>query len=773
MQDKKLKIKILFLCFVASAFTAALFILPVMIANGGAFTLGTDFNFQQITFMDSAKEHITSGVVWADNLGLGGDVFNILGFYNILSPFSILYYLIPGATNYLYFVGLFAILKFGVMGFTSALFFKRYLKEWQNILFASLLFSFSGTVFFNLNYHFLDSYALIPLLFWALDCAVLDRKKGYLAGAATVLLITNYMMFYMTVVFLAIYFVAKIITKEYIIDKKLFFSLAFESAISVMLSSTILLRALLPTFLNPRFLQQGTETQASPFFYDSYTLATIVKGLILPAESLHDRAFFGDKHTDLPSLWLPVVGIVLVFSYLLRERDKFARILLGTSAVMAAVPILNAVFSLSLNHYYPRWFILPLLFMALYSAKFFETEKRISPLWGLIPIGVCIVAMFYFAVIWDTVVEYPQMNLYIQNLNNVIIYVVVATISLLLTVSVSYLRSRKTAVLILCGAVIVVSTVIGTIIVNSLHSGFVNPPYSFSTEAYFLDSHNTTIEDDSYHRYDNRKSYDNLSIITDKPTVNIFSSTIHQASYEIQELIGEVSNVTLSVQHKINYGFHTLASVKYITWMKSGIYDVYLPGYTMIKNTEHFIVYEYPYHIPMGFTFDSYITTEQLIGISAGDRDLALLKYLVIDEDVSEMIPQDSISYVDVSFESFEADVIERQSETADVFYEIKNGFYSEINLESDNIVFFSIPYDEGFSATVNGESAPIYKVQGGFIGIPAKAGANVIKFAYTPPTLVIEIVLMVVGAIALMIYIFYGRIKKRFFDGRDKKQLG
>ncbi len=758
------------LCFIVCAMTSTLFIIPHMILNGGAFTLGTDFNFQQITFIDSAKEHITSGAVWADNLGLGGDVFNILGFYNILSPFSILYYLIPGATNYLYFVGIFAILKFGVMGFTSALFFKRYLKEWQSVLLASLLFSFSATVFFNLNYHFLDSYALIPLIFWALDCAVLERKKGYLAATATLLLITNYMMFYMTALFLVIYFVAKIITKEYIIGKKLFFPLAFESTASVLLSSTIIFRAILPTFLNPRFLQQSIETSVSPSLYDGYTLATIIKGLILPAETLYNRAFFGDNHPDLPSLWLPVVGIVLVFAYLIGAKDKFARIILISSSAIMAIPILNAAFSLSLNHYYPRWFILPLLFMALYSVKFFETKKRISPLWGLIPVFLCVIAMVYFYSIWEDVVANPEYNLYFQDHGKAMLFIIVAAISLILTVAVCYMKSRKLAVLILCGATILVSATLGNVAVDTLQKSFRNFPYHGDVESYFTDGYNTVVEDSEYVRYDNHKSYANLSILTGKPTVNIFSSTLHPTSYEIRDILGEDQIVTFQVDHKLNYGFHSLTSVKYITRTKNGAYDVYLPGYFEIKSTDDYIVYEYPYYIPMGFTYDSYITTEQLMQISAGDRDLALLKYLVVDENIPQSLSQADIADLDVSFESFEADVLARQSETCDVFYEIKNGFYSEITLESDNIVFYSIPYDAGFSATVNGESAEIYKVQGGFIGIPASAGENIIEFIYTPPTLVLEIVLMIFGAVALLLYIFYDKIKKRVLNGKNRE---
>ncbi len=70
----------------------------------------------------------------------------------------------------------------------------------------------------------------------------------------------------------------------------------------------------------------------------------------------------------------------------------------------------------------------------------------------------------------------------------------------------------------------------------------------------------------------------------------------------------------------------------------------------------------------------------------------------------------------------------------------------------------------------MNGEAAEIYKVQGGFIGIAANAGENTIEFVYTPKTLVLEIVLMMIGVMTLIIYIFYDRIKKRVFNGKDRE---
>ena len=63
-------------------------------------------------------------------------------------------------------------------------------------------------------------------------------------------------------------------------------------------------------------------------------------------------------------------------------------------------------------------------------------------------------------------------------------------------------------------------------------------------------------------------------------------------------------------------------------------------------------------------------------------------------------------------------------------------GFTATITLEKENYVFFSVPYDEGWTATVNGKSADVEEVDNGFMAVAAEAGDNTIAFHYTTPGL-------------------------------------
>ena len=74
------------------------------------------------------------------------------------------------------------------------------------------------------------------------------------------------------------------------------------------------------------------------------------------------------------------------------------------------------------------------------------------------------------------------------------------------------------------------------------------------------------------------------------------------------------------------------------------------------------------------------------------------------------------------------------RSNAINYFEKTYSGFESAITLKRDNLVFFSIPYDEGWSATVNGKPVEIEKVNVGFMAVPAEAGDNTIEFTYKTP---------------------------------------
>ena len=134
----------------------------------------------------------------------------------------------------------------------------------------------------------------------------------------------------------------------------------------------------------------------------------------------------------------------------------------------------------------------------------------------------------------------------------------------------------------------------------------------------------------------------------------------------------------------------------------------------------------------------------------------------VIEQSKQDLLNQEYLD-VDVSALALTQDAAER-AKTAGSFEKTKNGFVSKITLNKDNLVFFSIPYDEGWSAYVNGKKVEIEKVNVGFMAVLAKEGTNTIEFKYETPGLNYGILITLISLIVLVVYlvISYVYIKKK-----------
>ena len=95
-------------------------------------------------------------------------------------------------------------------------------------------------------------------------------------------------------------------------------------------------------------------------------------------------------------------------------------------------------------------------------------------------------------------------------------------------------------------------------------------------------------------------------------------------------------------------------------------------------------------------------------------------------------------------------------SSSCSVFEYTDNGFKAEYsNKSGDNLLFFSIPYSEGFSAKVNGEDVEIEKVNYGFMAVKVPGYKDCeIEFIYETPGLSAGVKISIVAFCAFAVYI-------------------
>lgn len=88
-----------------------------------------------------------------------------------------------------------------------------------------------------------------------------------------------------------------------------------------------------------------------------------------------------------------------------------------------------------------------------------------------------------------------------------------------------------------------------------------------------------------------------------------------------------------------------------------------------------------------------------------------------------------------------------------------KDGFEGMIDVSSNKLLFISIPYSDGWTASVDGKETKIYRANTGFMAINLKKGSHKIKFHYNRP---FQLIGTTVSAIGIIIFITYLILRRR-----------
>ena len=186
--------------------------------------------------------------------------------------------------------------------------------------------------------------------------------------------------------------------------------------------------------------------------------------------------------------------------------------------------------------------------------------------------------------------------------------------------------------------------------------------------------------------------------------------------------------------------------------------------------TNESIIYENQNYIPIGFTYDYYITEDQLSEIDVSVRSNLLLKALVLTDDQIEkygdkLKPLPESEFNNCTDEAFEEDCAERNKNVVKSFVPNNYGFTAATSYAEDELVFFSVPYEKNaFTATVNGEPVDVEEVDCGLMAIPVPAGEADIVVTYHTPGLKESITISIAGIIIWILYalVCYNKGKKR-----------
>ena len=261
--------------------------------------------------------------------------------------------------------------------------------------------------------------------------------------------------------------------------------------------------------------------------------------------------------------------------------------------------------------------------------------------------------------------------------------------------------------------------------------GFYNENYLYSYE-------NIKLEGMENSRLENYDGVRNLSIFMHTPGLSSFHSVIPTSTIEFYNSMGIKRDVATAVP--IEHGaLRSLLSVRYLLdddKQRSLFED--RSWLTYVGQIGAFDVWENDLFVPMGFCYESAIPRSDYDSLNNESKSQMLLAAMVVDDDRLEYFsrfmntaPFYTLSYSELS----QRRNAEARAATASKSWEFgKNSFTSVIDMQRENYVFYSIPYDAGWTAYVDGVETQIERVNIGFMAVLVGEGEHTVEFRYVSP---------------------------------------
>ena len=733
------------------ALTAALIFLPFYLLDGGFFHYAGDFNSQQISFYRYMNGFL-KGLSYPDGAGsvrdtfswatdLGSGAMNAYSFYLYGSPFFWFSLLFPQQWLPYLMVPL-LVLKFATAGGGAYLYLRRYVQNQNYAVLGAVLYAFSGWGLYNIFFnHFIDVLALFPWMLWALDETIYNGRHGLFAFWVGINLLNNYFFFIGQVLFLIIYFLCKVSAGDLKLTPRLFGHLAFESLLGVAMGCLLLLPAVLSLLNNPRTIDLSSGWGFLTYSKVQQYLA-ILLSWILPPDSPYLTSIWSEgviKWTSM-SAYLPLCSLAGAVAYWQTRQGDSKKRIVGTCAVFALVPVLNSAFYALNSSYYARWFYMPVLILAAMTANALE-DPAVELDRPAKRIGWLMIATLAFALVPVQDSDTKEWSLGV--LQNPGQYVAVLSFGIggLILYHLLCRRWRGSRAFARRMTAVVLAF---ACVFSMVHIG-IGKFGQWNTDSDLVEEYTNALalkEDlpEGDWRIDTFKTHDNLGLWLDKSSLQYFGSTAAPSILSFYPALGVKRDVRSQPELE-NYALRGLLSVKYLITTpahQSDFLAVADDGWSYYDTLDGFTLYENDNYVPMGFTYDYYLTEDAYESTITVTRSNLLMRALVLSEEDAAAYGQyltelPAAELNDLTYDRYVQDCADRRASACSVFQMTNSGFHAEITLDTANLVFFSVPYDDGFTATVNGREADILRVDEGLMAVLCPAGESTIDFVYQP----------------------------------------
>lgn len=738
--------------------TLSLGLIPAWLQYGG-FNLVGDFLTQQIPFIIETKRMLSSGApFWSWNTYFGDNFLADYSFYTLTSPFVWINCLFP--IEYLYqSITLTLFLKVIVLGILSRYYLLKIGISSINSNIGALLFVFCSYNITNIfYYHFFEPEISFVFLLIAIEKYISKEKYAavLLFFASFFVLFTNFYFAPCSLITATIYFFIRQLEKKKDYGFKYFYLAIPIVCLGLLAASFVII----PTIVH---LQGGERMGVS--FLSGYNPTERIYALLFPKFCDGKVPLIDSSPHTSTAGFIPIFGILPVILYGLKKKDSY----LYTTIILILLYItpFNGIFSIFTNPDYARWVYTLSFFIIIITVKFLNDNEIFYK--KKVYCYICICALFLF-------IRYliPITKRIINKETLIRIdYTYLLFVFILFFLSCHLLlfccKHRKYIIISII-SLSVVSLAISFFFRSDLFYNRIDKQYE-KMGIYDIYIKNNTFPyqtKSNNYRTDFLSRpysicYQNMGLLKNCPSVDSFHSIKNKnilSLYKTTENRLDVPKIKTNKDCNTT-SFDCLMSVKEIIKYNDTFSNIKLTvPCDLVEENKSYNRYLTKYYIPFGFTYDTFIYQEDidkeidslprkdipsymLQSIAIKEKDSQLLGKYLQKADITEVTNLDSI-------------VDKRNQVTAYDMNWTTKGFDCYINMDRNNVVFFSVPSDSGFEAKVDGKKTHIFSVNCGLSGIIVPYGIHSIEFSYFTPGLIAGIIISFFSILLFLVYNYF-----------------
>lgn len=565
-------------------------------------------------------EHKLSLPLWDMHIGYGSDILTTLHYYVIGDPLTLLSVFVPASkTEALYAFLIFLRIYLAGIAFSRYSFYHKNSK--QATFMGTMIYIFAGWTIYAAMKHpyFSNPMIYLPLILLGIDKIYKKQKPYVFIWSVSLAGLSNFYFFYMLGIFMVLYAIFRYF--DLFADRsiknigKWLGVFAVYSVIAVLIAAVILLPVILPVFGTDRFKAENYV----PLFYDIIYYEKYLGCLI--GENMIQWGVAGYTAVSL-------AGVFVLFS----KKKKYTALKAGFVLlnVFLLLPYAGHVLN-GLSYVSNRWIwaygmLIAYIFVKIYPELFALTltEKR---------------KVFVMLLIYCILALLPEAARTQRNL----MAMVLLSLSTFTVLSFGNIFTRERNL-----TVMVAGFLIAGILFNMHYQYSYEKDYlsEFTDSGEALEKLETGVDravlstdDPSVYRYDqmDTNSSENSSMQMGTNSTAYYFSV---ASSSIANFFDEMYLNTPWEQHYNNLDGRTildrLASVKYFVVKKGKESD--LPyGYSRLsgeaeKNGKTYLAYADEDALPLGYTYDSWISREDYDKMTVTEKQQALLQGVVLDD---------------------------------------------------------------------------------------------------------------------------------------------